>query len=116
MDKIERARIIVDQVLALEPRIGRHGPPRAHHTTIPTRLISGDPSWEARISRGYASDQNGGEPWDLFELSVYGQQQLTAVVRGQDIVLRQYLPGLWERIFLMIDVGDTTPLVPGGMA
>jgi hypothetical protein len=116
MEKIERARTILDQVLSIEPRFGRHGPPRASHTTIPTRLVSGDPRWEASISRGYAKDPSGGDSWDLFELRVYGQQRVTAVFRGQELELRQYLPGPWEPIFLIVAPGDTTPLLPGVMA
>ena len=116
MEKIERARVIVDQVLALEPRVGRDGPPRAHHTIIPTRLIKGEPRWEARISRGYEKGPNGGEKWDLFELFIYGQQRMTAALRGPELILRQYLPGAWEPIFLITPTFDTVPLLPNTCA
>jgi len=110
--KTERARIIIDKVLALEPRFGRHGPPRSYNTTIPTRLITDEPArWEARITRGYEKDQDGGENWDLFELSIYGQQRVTAVFRGEELVVRHYLPGVWEPIFLIVGSNDTTPLL-----
>ncbi len=111
MEKIDRAQTIVDHVLALEDRFGRYGPPRAQHTSVPARLISDDPRWEARISRGYEKDRDGGENWDLFELSIYGQQRVTAAFRGQDLILRHYRPGVWERIFLIPDTGDTVPLL-----
>lgn len=113
MNKNERTRIIVDQVLALEDDFGRPGPPRANSTTIPTRVISGDSRWEAHISRGYEKDENGGNNWDLFELFAYGQRRVTAVFRGIELTLRYYRPGGWEPIFLIGPTDDTTPLLPG---
>jgi hypothetical protein len=57
-------------------------------------------------------DDGTGKLWDLVELKVYGQNRLTIVRHGDEVIIRQYLPGLWEIIFLGFDPKDTTPLLP----
>lgn len=111
MDKLERARIVVDHVLGLDPRFSRHGPPRSAATKAASRLITDDPRWEARISPGYQKAPDG-EVWDLFELFVYGQARMTAALNGDQIDLRYFIPGKWEPIFTSFDSPDTTPLFP----
>jgi hypothetical protein len=111
MDKPTRAKIIVDHVLSLDERFGTTVPPRSVRATCRTRLISDDPRWEARWSIEYEKDP-AGDAWDLFELFVYRQARMTAVVRGDVVVPRFYIPGKWEPIFLYTDGSDTVPLLP----
>ena len=111
MDKTARAKLIVDQVLALDPKFGQTAPPRTVQSTARTRLISDDPRWEARWSIESEKD-SAGDLWDLFELSVYGQPRMTAAVRKDVVTPRFYIPGKWEPIFLSFDPRDTTPLLP----
>lgn len=111
MDKNRRAKFIVDHVLRLDDKHGYIAPPRSAHSTSPTRMISDDPRWEARYSKRHEKDRAGNE-WDLFELFVYKQPRLTAVVRGDEVVPRFYIPGKWEPIFLEFDPNDTVPLLP----
>jgi hypothetical protein len=111
MDKVHRARTIIDHVMSLDDRWGRAGPPRSANTNKPSRLISDDCRWEARVTRG---DQKGpdGELWDLIELSVYGQPRMTALFRGEDVELRMFLSGVWEPIFTIVGSSDPTELRP----
>jgi len=111
MTKNERAHLIVSHVLALDHSHRQVGPPRSGASKIPTRCISNDPRWEARVSPKYEKGDDG-ELWDLFELFVYGQQRMTAAVKGSELRLRYYLPGIWEPIFVIIQPRDTTPLLP----
>jgi hypothetical protein len=111
VDKPTRAKIIVDQVLALEPKFGKAAPPRSLQSTSRTRLISDDPRWEARLSYEYEKDA-AGDAWDLLELFVYRQARMTVAVRGEQVVPRFFIPGKWEEIFIPFDNADTVPLLP----
>jgi hypothetical protein len=111
VDKPTRAKIIVDQVLALEPKFGKAAPPRSLQSTSRTRLISDDPRWEARLSYVYEKDA-AGDAWDLLELFVYRQARMTVAVRGEQVVPRFFIPGKWEEIFIPFDNADTVPLLP----
>ena len=116
MDKSARAKIIVDQVLALDQKFGRPTPPRTVQSTCRTRSISDDPRWEARWSIEYEKDPEG-EMWDLVELFVYRQPRMTVAVRGEQVVPRFYIPvdelrraGLYDRIRAIVHVPDTMPV------
>ena len=111
MNKQERARIIVNDVLSRDKKFGKTVEPRSQNSTSRTRLISDDPRWKARVSFEYEKDSSG-RLWDLFELFAYGQARMTAAIRGNEVKLRYYVPGGWEPIFLCFDPGDTTPLRP----
>lgn len=113
MDKQRRALMIINHVENRDDdRWGRSGPPRKENSDKPCRIISDDPRWSARVTR---EDQPGpdGEPWNLIELSVYGQDRMTAIYRGDQVEIRMFRPGAWEPIFTIIDSGDTTPILPG---
>jgi hypothetical protein len=111
MDKVHRARMIIDHVLAHDHLWGRAGPPRSDKSDKPSRIISDGRRWEARMTRADQKDPDG-ELWDLIELSVYGQPRMTALFRGDDVELRMFLPGVWEPIFTIVGTPDTTPLRP----
>lgn len=111
MNKQERARIIVKDVLSRDRKFGKTVEPRSPDSTSRTRLISDDPRWEARVSFDYEKDSSG-KLWDIFELFAYGQRRMTAAIRGGQMKLRYYIPGPWEPIFLFFDPGDSTPLKP----
>jgi hypothetical protein len=111
MDKQIRAEMIVDQILALEPKFGKAAPPRSLQSTSRTRLISDDPRWEARVSFEYEKD-SAGNAWDLIELFVYRQARMTVAVRGDPGVPPFFNPGNWEEIFIPFDSADTVPLLP----
>lgn len=111
MDKVHRARMVINRVISLDGRWGRAGVPRSETSDKPSRIISDDCRWEARVTR---ADQKGpdGELWDLIELWVYGQPRMTALFRGDDVELRMFLPGFWEPIFTIIGSPDRTELRP----
>jgi hypothetical protein len=111
MDKQIRAQMIVDHILALDPKFGKPAPPRSLQSASRTRLISDDPRWEARVSFEYEKD-SAGDPWDLLELFVYRQARMTVAVRGDQVVPRFFIPGKWEEIFIPFDNADTVPLMP----
>jgi hypothetical protein len=111
MDKQVRAKMIADQILALEPKFGKAAPPRSLQSTSRTRLVSDDPRWEARISYEYEKD-SAGDAWDLLELFVYRQARMTVAMRGEQVTPRFFIPGKWEQIFIPFDSGDTVPLFP----
>lgn len=113
MNKDRRARMIINRVENRDDdRWGRTGPPRSDDSDRPTRMISDDPRWFARVTR---NDQRGpdGELWDLIELWVYKQHRMTAIYSGDQLEIRLFKPGPWEPIFTIIDSGDTTPILPG---
>jgi hypothetical protein len=103
--------MIADHIISLDDKFGRASPPRSPESTSRTRLITDDPRWEARWSFEYQKDSTG-DLWDLLELFVYGEQRMTAAVRGDQVIPRFFLPGSWERIFIGIDPGDTARLLP----
>lgn len=111
VDKSARAKIIVDQVLALDPKFGKAAPPRSAQSTSRTRSISDDPRWEARWSIEYEKGSDG-EMWDLVELFVYRQARMTVAVRGEQVIPRFFIPGKWEQIFFPFDSADTVPILP----
>jgi hypothetical protein len=110
MNKQSRAQIIITNVLSLDPRWGRVGPPR-NGRAKPSRIVTDSHVWHARIS---PADQKGpdGQIWDLFELFVYDEHRITAIFRDSDIDLRVYLPGEWERLFGIFGSPDRTDLRP----
>ena len=67
------SRMIIDHVNGLDGRWGRPGRLARTTTDKPSRIISDDCRWEARVTR---ADQKGpdGELWDLIELSVHGRR------------------------------------------
>ena len=111
MDKPTRAKMIIDQVLALDEEFGRIVPPRSLSSTARVRLITDNPIWEAQWSVEQEQDSNG-HIWELFELTVHGQPALTASKCGDRVIPRYYIPGQWERIFIDVEIFDTVPLLP----
>lgn len=111
MEKNTRARIIVAHVLRLDDRFGKGGPPRSSYTSNPSRLISDNCRWNARVSRSYYDDGSG-KLWDMLELEAYDIHRLTVVFHEEELVIRNYLPGPWEEIFLGFDPQDSTPILP----
>jgi hypothetical protein len=100
MEFTEPARQIINQVLAMDDRWGKPASPRKPDSDKPSRIISDDCRWHARLSR---QDQKGpdGELWDLIELYAYDVLRVTVAFRGNDIDVRQYEPGTWEALFLL---------------
>jgi hypothetical protein len=111
MDKTFRARLVIDHVLGLADRYEKSGSPRSDATDRPSRWISDDTRWKARISTEYQMGPDG-ERWDLFELFVYDELKMTAAMKGELIELRLFRPGKWEPIFTLVETSDTTPLLP----
>lgn len=111
MDKVTRARIISDYVLGLDERFRKIAPPRSAKTDRPSTIISDNCRFSARYSEAY-DDDGAGKLWDLLELHIYGQSRMTIVRHGEEIKIRQYLPGVWEEFFLNFDPKDTIPLLP----
>jgi hypothetical protein len=111
LDKPTRAKMITDHVLSLDAKFGKAAPPRSLQSTSRTRLISDDARWEVRWSIEYEKGSDG-QMWDLVELFVYRQPRMTAVVRGDVVIPRFYIPGKWEDIFLPFGSADTVPLLP----
>lgn len=111
MDKPARARMIIDTVLGSDRQFGRAGPPRSEMTTENCRMISGDCRWEARLSKKYYKDSSG-RLWDMIELTAHGEHRMTVVFDEEDLMVRMYLPGPWEKIFTVIDPLDTDKLLP----
>lgn len=97
MEDNERAKIIIAQVLAADDKWGKPGDPW-DGSDRPTRIISSDCRWHARVSR---EDQKGpdGELWDLIQLFAHDELRMTAVFRGDQVVARRYEPGHWEPLF-----------------
>jgi hypothetical protein len=111
MNKHRRARVIIDHVQNMDQAWGKAGPPRSERTDKPSRIISADCRWEARVTR---EDQKGadGELWDLIELFAHGQLRMTAAFRGEQIDLRLYRPGPWEPLFNIYNAPDGDPVGP----
>lgn len=116
----DRCRIIINQVLAREARFGRSA--LTADPDKPGRWISDDARWLAFVVRGHLADgqalagEDGDGAWDLFQLHCYGQLRLTAHIQDDEVILRLYQPGPWERIFFPVDLPDAAPLLPGGYA
>ena len=110
MDKLTRARLIVDHVLGLHGQFSKPGLPRSEFTTLPSQWISDDPRWQARVSPQYHRTPEG--DWDLFELFVYDKLRMTAALKGDALELRLFTPGSWEPIFTLHETPDTEPLLP----
>ena len=111
MSHDRRARMIIDHVESRDERWGRSAPPRSDDTQNPSRIISDDPRWSARVTR---EDQKGpdGQLWDLIQLFVFDELRMTAIYRDEQLQLRLFKPGAWEPIFTIKQFADRTPIVP----
>lgn len=123
-DKQDRAPIIISKVLELDQEHGCSIPSRGAAATHMARLIQTEPKWRAfvtadqRITLAPLTQYNLGERrliepgWQLFELEVHNQPKLIANLRGSEIRLYWYQPGLWENWFGVDNGGDTVTLDP----
>lgn len=111
MNKDSRARMIIDQVQNKDERWGRAGPPQTHTTDKPSRIITDDPRWVARLTREHQQGPDG-RPWDLIQIFAYDELRMTAIFHGEQLELRLFRPGLWESIFTIFQSPDRTPLLP----
>ena len=113
----DRASSIVHTVSALDPRFTRAADPKFGTRA---RTITDAPAiWDALIVPDYLPNVMAGPPvtpdggpWDLFCLSAYGQPRLTAHVRNDEVRVRLYQPGVWERAFFFADLPDVAPMLP----
>jgi hypothetical protein len=111
VNKQRRAGMIINHVQMRDERWGRAGPPQTHTTDKPSRVISDDPMWLAHLTREHQHGPDG-QLWDLIQLFVYGELKMTAIFHGEDVELRLFRPGPWERTFTIIQSSDQTPLLP----
>lgn len=122
MDHESRTRIIINKVLPLDVRFGRSAAAGAVGAGKPGRWISDDARWMALVVPDHTREApiNGEGPgegaWSLFQLFSYDQLRVTAVFRGEDVMVRLYTPGPWERVFFPIDLPADAPTIPGGYA
>lgn len=120
----DRVRMIVDQVRGRDAQFGRSMTTTvtASSTERAARRISDDPRWTATIVPSQlpaavtdGADASDRKPdWDLFQLWVYDDLKVTAHLRGDELGLRMYKPGPWEKIFLLFDLPGAVALLPGG--
>jgi hypothetical protein len=118
MDHQDRTRIIVGKVLAQEKGQGRSA--SIAGVGAPGRWIGNDARWLAAVMPGHLSGHLAGigDPrdgdWALFQLFSFDQLRVTAHIRNEEIAVRLYLPGLWERSFFPVDLPMDAPTLPGG--
>jgi hypothetical protein len=115
ISKTVRTAMIIGHVQARSAEFGRDAEPRAATPELPVRRITDDPRWEALVTKGHTKAKevgtDGGD-WDLFELFVYRERKITAIFRGGEVIVRFYVPGPWEPIFIVVQSGDNVPLRP----
>jgi hypothetical protein len=123
-EKLRRAHLIYAELLELEKLFGRLVPSHYPWIQPSMRWIKGDGPWQARIlndsfiAMGRMNKNSVGEcvleakGWTAIELSVQGKSRLAFSVRGDDLILHRFEPGLWENWFGVDSSGDTLPLIP----
>jgi hypothetical protein len=116
--KQDRAQRIVSMILALDEQIGSTIPAG----TVISRIVQNDPRWHARlisdhrVTIGRLNEHDVGHRrlsdvgWRLFELYVRDRLVLVANLRGPDVHLHSYVPGIWESWLGVDNGGDTVPL------
>jgi hypothetical protein len=116
MTKVERARIILGQILSLESRMHDVG---AGDSNAPARLrtVKIENRWLATIRRSDAC--RAGTPvelpvaqWDQLHLEVAGALKLGLRFLGDKIDIILFDPGVWELWFNTYDPADTDLVRP----
>ena len=118
-----RTRVLLDKVRALDERFGRAAGPPYNDGGSQARIITDRPgTWEALVVPRYltaaVAERAGAQTdtWSLFQLRAYNGLRVTAHCRGDEVKVRYYLPGPWERIFFVVELPDLPALLPGGHA
>jgi hypothetical protein len=120
MNYSKRVSLIHDYIQRRSRQFGR--PVSAADTGFdkPGRWISDDPSWKALVVPGQLpatrvdpNDKHGGD-WDLLQVWVHGTLRVTAHIRGDEISVKLYKSGPWDKTFHLFGVPPLPPLLPGG--
>jgi hypothetical protein len=123
-DKSERAKSIIEFVLSRDAKHGQYAPSRCDGGRTMCREIQIDTRWTAtvtpdyRISIGRHYEDRVGPRFfaeagsRIFQLDAYRKPKLIANLRGAEISLFAYYPGLWEAWLGIDNGGDTEPLEP----
>jgi hypothetical protein len=111
MNVEERAKQIINQVLSMDERWGKLGAPRKDGSDKPSRIITDDPRWYARLTRDHEKGPDG-EKWDLIEIFAREQLRMTAVFRGDQVDVRLYESGSWEPMFCLFNLAVLEPQRP----
>ena len=117
MPKLDRARIILGQVLSLERRIGITPQPDSPYPIGNLRTITIEDRWFATIRRG---DTRWAKPrvdlprdqWDQLHLEVGGTLKLALRFLDEKVEIIKFEPGTWELWFNTFDPTDTELVSP----
>lgn len=105
----ERARVIIDAVLAKDESWGKNNGARGAENS--TRIISDDCRWVAHLRRGYEKGDDG-ELWDLVQVWAHGTHVMTAAFRDEGMRLPVYESGPWEPLFQLYNLPELPPRRP----
>ncbi|RYG38822.1 MAG: hypothetical protein EON93_01310 [Burkholderiales bacterium] len=117
MTKLERARIILSQVLSLERRIGVTPQNDDPNPARNLRTVKIEDRWFATIRRGETrwtrppADLPRGQ-WDQLHLEVGGILKLGLRFLDEKVDIIKFEPGTWELWFNTYDPTDTELVRP----
>lgn len=123
VSKNDRANHVIQTILNLDAAIGCPSPSRGLVDHM-SRVVKPEPRWlaritpNARITVGWINEKLVGERYYaqpeliLVELEVYGKPVLVVNMRGSELLIHRYHPGLWEQWFGIDDLSDTISVDP----